>query len=91
MITFKWECPDHHKEYTKARIVTHTVEDEATLDEMLEAYVDFLKGVGYSIPQFGYLQIASDEENIGPEVYPVREDVPAELWGKPVVKRNEQH
>ena len=22
-----------------------------------------------------------------PEVYPIREDVPAELWGKPIVKR----
>ena len=29
------------------------------------------------------LELSKDK---GPEVYPVREDVPAELWGKPIAK-----
>jgi len=65
MITLKWECPEFHKDYTKARTITHILEDEATLDEMLEAYVDFLKGIGYSVPQYSYLDFVSlDDEPV---------------------------
>ena len=61
MITLKWECPEFHKEYTKTRTVIHEIEDEATRDEMCEAFTDFLRGIGYSIDENSSVQIVENE------------------------------
>lgn len=60
MITLKWECPENHTPYTKARVITHEIEDEATLDEMLECYEDFLRGIGYNIDKNSSVQIVDN-------------------------------
>jgi len=85
MITFKWECPEIHEPYTAARKIVHEMESEASLDELCDSFVDFLRGVGYTIPEHSHIEFVNDDES-EEQVYPVREDIPAELWGKPIVK-----
>ena len=61
MITLKWECPNIHEEFTADRQIVFQVEDEATLDEMLESYTHFLKALGYHVPENNYLQFVKDD------------------------------
>ena len=37
------------------------IQDEASLDEMLDSYAAFLRAIGYSIPIGAYVQITEDE------------------------------
>ena len=88
MITLKWECPGIHKPYTAVRTVTHEIQSEATRDELCEAFTDFLRGIGYQINENSSVQIVEDDVEYTPkEVYPAREDIPAEYWGKPIMEK----
>ena len=49
MIEFSYVVPESSIEYTAKRRITMEVESEATIDEILEAFQDFLTGVGYVI------------------------------------------
>ena len=60
MITLKWECPNIHEEFTADRQIVFQIKDEATLDEMLESYTNFLKALGYHVPENNYLQFVDD-------------------------------
>jgi len=75
MITLKWECPEFHQEFTAARTIVHEIADEASRDEMLDAYVDFLKGIGYNVPEFSHLEFI-DEKGAPAEnnIYLVKND-----------------
>lgn len=72
MITLKWECPEFHREFTAARAVTHEIADEASLDEMLDAYSDFLKGIGYQVPENSCLQFSEDGVQYTNNVTPLK-------------------
>lgn len=74
MITLQWECPDFHKEYTGQRKITFEIKDEATLDEMLEAYTDFLKGIGYQIPENSCLLFDPIDVQYTNNITPLRGD-----------------
>ena len=41
--------PDIHKEYTAVEDVTITISDEASLDEMMQAFRQFLRATGYNV------------------------------------------
>lgn len=49
-IVFKQVTPDMHKQYTAIRDITITCEDEASLTEMYDAFDDFLRACGYTVP-----------------------------------------
>lgn len=49
-IVFKQVTPDCHKPFTAVDDITITVRDEASLSEMYEAFDDFLRACGYSVP-----------------------------------------
>lgn len=46
----------------KGATIEYTVPEDANLDEVLESFVDFLRGCGYTIPYESYLSVVSDEE-----------------------------
>jgi hypothetical protein len=48
MIKFVYETPEIHKEFTGVKSIVMEVQDEASRDEMLEAYESFLRAIGYS-------------------------------------------
>jgi hypothetical protein len=48
MIKFVMEVPEIHKEFTGVKSIVMEVQDEASRDEMLEAYESFLRAIGYS-------------------------------------------
>lgn len=88
MITFKWECPESVRPYTAVKSVVHEIEPEATRDELCEAFTDFLRGIGYHLNENSSVQIVEDDVEYTPkEVYPAREDIPAEYWGKPIMEK----
>jgi hypothetical protein len=72
MITFTWECPELHEEYTAQRKITFELKDEATLDEMLEAYTDFLKSLGYQVPENSCLLFDQDDVQYTNNVTPLK-------------------
>jgi hypothetical protein len=72
MITLTWECPDIHKPFTAQRKITFEIKDEASLDEMLEAYTDFLKGMGYQIPENSCLLFDPIDVEYNNNVTPLR-------------------
>lgn len=43
------ETPDVHKKFTAVEKIEFTVNDEASVDEMLEVYQDFMRACGYQI------------------------------------------
>jgi hypothetical protein len=47
MITLSYTVPEEHKPYTPINDFTMNVNDDATLDEMLDAYKSFLLAMGY--------------------------------------------
>lgn len=63
MIKFINETPDMHKEFTGILNIEMTISDEASLQEMLEAFESFLKASGYTID--GNLDIIPKEEYYG--------------------------
>ena len=61
MIKLTYETPESHLPYTAVASCTVEIEDERSLDEMLQAYADFLRAIGYNIPIGAYVQITEDE------------------------------
>ena len=51
----------------KGATIEYTVPDDANLDEVLESFVDFLRGCGYTIPYESYLSVVSDYDEEKPE------------------------
>ena len=47
-IVFKHITPEHHKQFTAVEEVVMTCADEATVEEMREAFDDFLSACGYN-------------------------------------------
>jgi len=62
-----------------------TISPEKPLKITGEIYID-VDSVSSSRNKFTYSDVSPEELAKEEEVYPIREDVPAELWGKPVVK-----
>lgn len=91
MIKFINTTCNEHKPYTAIESIEMNIADESSLPDILEAFEGFLKASGYHIPEGSYINIVQDEENVvqytPKEVYPVREDIPAEYWGKPIVEK----
>lgn len=48
MIKFICETPEIHQPFTAVNKVEFTVDHERSLDEMYEAFDDFLKAIGYA-------------------------------------------
>ena len=61
MIKLIYETPESHLPYTAMASCTVELDDERSLDEMLEAYASFLRAIGYQIPIGAYVQITEDE------------------------------
>lgn len=61
MYTFTNSIDDMHKEYTGVRDLTMTVDAEASLDEMLDAYYGFLQASGYALPRFGRFEVVESD------------------------------
>lgn len=53
----------------KGAKIEYTVPEDANLDEVLESFVDFLRGCGYTIPYESYLSVVSDYD----EEFPTKE------------------
>jgi hypothetical protein len=47
--------------------IEYNVPEEADLNEVLDSFVDFLRGCGYTIPYESYLTIVSDHEEEFPQ------------------------
>lgn len=60
MIKLINETADMHKPYTAVRNIEIELDDEASLDEMLDAFKRFLQASGYTIN--GYLDIIEEED-----------------------------
>ena len=60
-----------HEQYTAVRTVTHVIADGSSLDEMLDAYTDFLKGIGYQVPENSCLQFSEDGVQYTNNVTPI--------------------
>lgn len=63
MIKLINETADMHKPYTAVRNIEMTLDDEASLEEMLDAFKRFLQASGYTID--GYLDIIQEDEYNG--------------------------
>lgn len=61
MIRFVYNVPDIHTEFTGIKNIDIEVRDEASLDEMIDAYEHFLKAVGYCWDDNCSLQIVENE------------------------------
>lgn len=59
MIKFVYEVPEIHKEFTGVKSIVMEVQDEASRDEMLEAYESFLRAIGYSFD--GHIDVVDDD------------------------------
>ncbi len=62
MVKLSYRTPDSHKEYTSMNSLEVEIETEATLSEMLDSYLMFLRAVGYNIPADSYIQIVKDDD-----------------------------
>ena len=60
MIKFVCEVPQEHKKYTAVKSVVMEVQDEASREEMLEAYESFLRAIGYHFE--GRLDLVEEDE-----------------------------
>ena len=63
-----------------------TISPEKPLKITGEIYID-VDSVSSARNKFTYDNVSPEELAKEEEVYPIREDVPAELWGKPVVEK----
>ena len=61
MITLMYETPQSHASYTGITSIEITIQDEASLDECLEAYKGFLLACGYCFDPTSSLQIVEDD------------------------------
>jgi hypothetical protein len=61
MIKLIYETPESHKEFTGMHSCEIEIQDEASLEEMLDSYAAFLRAIGYQIPIGAYVQITEDE------------------------------
>ena len=61
MIKLLYETPDFHKPFTAVVSCEMEICDEASLDDMLEAYASFLRAIGYQVPLGACLQIDEDD------------------------------
>ena len=59
MIKFIMEVPEIHKEFTGVKSIVMEVQDEASRDEMLDAYASFLRVIGYSFD--GHIDVVDDD------------------------------
>ena len=57
-----YERPDIHREYSAVKNITMELDGERNLDEMQEAFDEFLKAMGYNVPY-------RDEEDDQPLVF----------------------
>jgi len=63
MFQFRYVVENEEQGYTAKRSITMDVESEATIDEMLEAFQDFLTGAGYVIdPLHQKIMLVKDED-----------------------------
>lgn len=63
MFQFRYVVENEEREYTAKRSITMDAESEATIDEILEAFQDFLTGVGYIIdPLHQKIMLVADED-----------------------------
>jgi len=62
MIRFVYDRPDIHAPFSAVKRIDFQVDDEASLDEMLDAYKHFLLAVGYGIKLGQYIDIVSDDD-----------------------------
>ena len=59
MIKLVNEISDVYSQYTAIRNIEITISEEASLDEMLDAYAQFLRACGYNFD--GRLEVVDDE------------------------------
>ena len=59
MIKLINEISDVYSQYTAIRNIEITISEEASLDEMLDAYAQFLRACGYAFD--GQLEVVDDE------------------------------
>lgn len=50
MIKLIYERPEIHSPYSAVNKVEMTIDDEPNLNQMLEAYKEFLGAIGYNVP-----------------------------------------
>jgi hypothetical protein len=62
MIRFVYDRPDIHAPFSAMKRVDFHIDDEASLDDMLDVYRDFLRAVGYGIEPGQYIDIVSDDD-----------------------------
>lgn len=60
MIKFVYEVSEVNKEFTGVKSVVIEVQDDASRDEMLEAYESFLRAVGYYFD--GHIDIVDEDD-----------------------------
>ena len=48
-------------------MISYSAPEDADLNEVLDSFVDFLRGCGYTIPYESYLTIVSDHEEEKPQ------------------------
>ena len=80
--TVNYMYGDHTDTLTTGSV---TISPEKPLKITGEIYID-VDSVSSARNKFTYDNVSPEELAKEEEVYPIREDVPAELWGKPVVK-----
>lgn len=61
MIRLVKNVPEYHEEFTAVRSVDIQLHDEASLDDMLQAYEQFLKAIGYHWDENYILQFVENE------------------------------
>jgi hypothetical protein len=63
MFQFRYVVENEEQGYTAKRSITMDAESEATIDEILEAFQDFLTGAGYVIdPLHQKIMMVTDED-----------------------------
>ena len=63
MFEFRYEVAMKDRAYASKRSVTMTVDVDASIDEILESFQDFLLGAGYIIDPVMQKIILADSEN----------------------------
>lgn len=60
MIKLVYETPEIHKEFTGVKSFVMEIQEEASRDEMLDAYTSFLRAIGYTID--GVIDVVKEDE-----------------------------
>lgn len=69
MIKLISETDDAHKAYTAVERIEMTVSSDASVDEMLDVYKQFLNACGYHVD--GYFEQVTDDEEVESDFCPV--------------------